>query len=201
MPQKKPARAVVSYYRYSSPKESTSTAEEDLQPHSQHLIRSKTAVSEEAPDNRKDLEIQEAGKKSKAQSPNGLLGFCADDEPGEEAEVPSPFEYFEPEDECESNRRRHTSAELPQFYTLGDVPEDLEELPPLQYYPLDPSVDPIRLLVLLPHFGNPYSTVQCNLFPVSLAQKHYCFAAVKNTRQQKSSKQHHRQLSSQIYHS
>lgn len=47
---------------------------------------------------------------------------------------------------------------------------------------MDPEVDPVRLLVVLPHFGNSSSIVQCNLFPVSLSQHHYCFAAIKNTR-------------------
>ena len=101
-----------------------------------------------------------------------------------EAEVPDPFEYFEdvvPEEENTLNRL-HKSDPLPQFYGFEKVPSNINELPPLEYYSLDPEADPVRLLVVLPHFGDPYSTVQCNLFPVSLLFHHYCYAAIRNTR-------------------
>jgi hypothetical protein len=102
-----------------------------------------------------------------------------------EAEVPRPFGYIESQDVQETQiipQEQHKSGPLPRFYSFEDPPSDLSSLPPLDYYNLDPTVDPVRLLVVLPHFGDPYSTVQCNLFPVSFQQHHYCYAAVLNTR-------------------
>jgi Heterokaryon incompatibility protein (HET) len=107
-------------------------------------------------------------------------------EQDDEAELPRPFEYFEDEDEPKDERDdrqiAHVQGPLPNFSFLDAPPEDLRTLEPLEYYPLNPEVNPIRLLVLLPHFGNPYSVVQCNLFPVLLQEHHYCFAAIIRTR-------------------
>jgi len=107
---------------------------------------------------------------------------------GCEAQLPHSFNHFEDEmedvheDEEENLETAHRSGPLPKFSSFKNPPEDLGLLEPLDYYPLRREVNPIRLLVLLPHFGNPYSTVQCNLFPVSLKQHHYCYAAVIRTR-------------------
>jgi hypothetical protein len=106
-----------------------------------------------------------------------------DAEDGEEAPVPDDFDLFDGEDEdYQIKAQKHQSAPLPDFYSLEIVPGDLTTLPLLEYYPMNPDVEPARLLVILPHFGNPYSTVECNLFPVSLKEEHYCFAAMENTR-------------------
>ena len=124
----------------------------------------------------------------------------------EEAEVPKPFIFEEVTEgeqlqmlststgsdvtkskadvleEKDSAMRHHQSHPLPKLYGFEEIPPDLTKLSPLEYYPLDPSVDPVRLLVVLPHFGDPYSTVQCNLFVVPFAHHHYCYGAISNTR-------------------
>lgn len=100
-----------------------------------------------------------------------------------EAGIPQPFDYFETEKgQVSSSKVQHNSHPLPQFYGFGEVPPDLTKLHPLKYYPLNPEVYPVRLLVVLPHFGDPYSTVQCNLFVLSFLSHHYCYAAIRNTR-------------------
>jgi hypothetical protein len=101
----------------------------------------------------------------------------------DEAELPCPFEYFEDGDEDpEYSTAIHRSGPLPKLNCFETPPEDLNVLEPLEYYKLGPEANPIRVLVLLPHFGNPYSTVQCNLFQVSLEEHHYCYAAITQTR-------------------
>jgi len=105
----------------------------------------------------------------------------------DEAEIPRQSECSKAQredkhDEEEDIERGHESAPLPGFSCFQSPPQQLSVLEPLEYYPLDPEANPIRLLVLLPHFGDSYSTVQCNLFPVSLKQHHYCYAAVIRTR-------------------
>ena len=86
-------------------------------------------------------------------------------------------------DPSRGSREHHSSAPLPEFYGLPlDAFDNPETIPNLQYESLGHTVSDIRLLVLLPHFGEPQSPIQCNLFNVSLEENHYCFLAVENTR-------------------
>jgi hypothetical protein len=115
----------------------------------------------------------------------GESGCAAEKELEEDGdtEVPRPFEYFQDEVNPNEEWNRddpHKSNPLPQFYGFEILPEDLTKLEPLEYYPLDPEVYPIRLLAILPHFGNSYSTIQCDLFPLSF--QGYCYAAAHQTR-------------------
>lgn len=132
MPQEKPPRTVVSYHCCETPRAGEG-ATEDLPAHIQNGSQSKQSGTEVFSNDPKDIRHRRAGNEAKYQNANGLLGLCVD-EAAEEAQIPAPFEYFEPEDDMKSNQKRHVSAELPQFYTLGDAPENLEQLPPLEYY-------------------------------------------------------------------
>jgi hypothetical protein len=129
---------------------------------------------------------QPAGKDSSdEQAANGLTKGKEREGNGE-AELPGPFEYFEDENspkvEQGDTPSSHQSAPLPQFFCFENPPKDLTKLEPLDYYLLDPEVYPVRLLAILPYFGNRHSTVQCNIFPLSLQEQHYCYAAVTKTR-------------------
>jgi hypothetical protein len=92
------------------------------------------------------------GRDDLLQPANLVLSEGAGDaEQGDEgkAGVPQPFDYFEAEEVSEeqvsSQSLQHNSHPLPQFYGFGEIPPDLKKLNSLEYYLLDPDVDPVCL--------------------------------------------------------
>jgi hypothetical protein len=92
---------------------------------------------------------------------------------GLEAKLLWPFEYREPPEEEKTRgfplmyaaqqgeqHREHNPQPFRKFHVI-EVPSNIEEIPVLQYDPLDYEKDPIRLLALLPHEGDQESAVQC----------------------------------------
>jgi hypothetical protein len=57
-----------------------------------------------------------------------------------------------------------------------------EELSGDQGYEAKAELNPVRLLAIFPHLGDPYSSVQGNLVELSMRAEHYRFTAIRNAR-------------------